>query len=116
VIAPVVARANEIPAAQDRPPIRAHVTPHTFRRTYITYMIAAGYDLPYVQAQVGHADPSVTLAVYAQVMRRADRDELRAEIRGLLGVAQPAPNGDLRAPDRAREKAGNGRELGLERS
>ena len=41
-------------------------------------MIAAGYDLPCVQAQVGHANPSVTLAVYAQVMRRADRDELRA--------------------------------------
>ena len=26
-------------------------------------MIAAGYDLPYVQAQVGHADPAVTLAI-----------------------------------------------------
>ena len=63
-----------------------HVTPHTFRRTYITYMIAAGYDLPYVQAQVGHDDPSVTLSIYAQVMRRADREQLKAEIRELLGV------------------------------
>jgi integrase len=90
VITPVVSRANEIRAAEDRPPIRAHVTPHTFRRTYITYMIAAGYDLPYVQAQVGHADPAVTLAIYAQVMRRADRDELKAEIRDLLGEAQAA--------------------------
>jgi integrase len=116
VIAPVMSRANEIRAAQDQPPIRARVTPHTFRRTYITYMIAAGYDLPYVQAQVGHADPSVTLAVYAQVMRRADRDELRAEIRGLLGVAAHPANGELRPSDRAHEKAGNGRELGVERS
>jgi hypothetical protein len=91
VITPVVFRANEIRAAEHLPPIRAHVTPHTFRRTYITYMIAAGYDLPYVQAQVGHADPALTLAVYAQVMRRADRDELKAEIRGLLGEAQVAP-------------------------
>ena len=114
VIAPVVARANQIRAAQDRPPIRAHVTPHTFRRTYITYMIAAGYDLPYVQAQVGHADPAVTLSIYAQVMRRADRDQLRAEIRGLLGVTDPASNGDGRLSDRTREKAGNGRELELE--
>jgi hypothetical protein len=50
-------------------------------------MIAAGYDLPYVQAQVGHDDPNVTLSMYAQVMRRADRDELKAEIRELLGVS-----------------------------
>jgi Phage integrase family len=113
VIGPVVSRANEIRAAQDQPPIRAHVTPHTFRRTYITYMIAAGYDLPYVQAQVGHADPSVTLTVYAQVRRRADRDELRAEIRGLLGVAPHQTNGELRPSDRVHEKAGNGRELEL---
>lgn len=32
VIAPVVSGANEIRAAEDRPPIRTHVTPHTFRR------------------------------------------------------------------------------------
>jgi integrase len=114
LITPVVARANEIRAAEDQPPIRAHVTPHTFRRTYITYMIAAGYDLPYVQAQVGHTDPAVTLSVYAHVMRRADRDQLRAEIRGLLGVMHPASNGDVRRSDRTREKAGNGRGLELE--
>ncbi|MBV9338194.1 MAG: hypothetical protein JO262_23120 [Solirubrobacterales bacterium] len=77
-------------------------------------MIAAGYDLPYVEAQVGHADPAVTLAIYAQVMRRADRDELRAEIRGLLGAADPIANGAVRPTDRVREKAGNGRELELE--
>jgi integrase len=53
-------------------------------------MIAPGYDLPYVQAQVGHADPTVTLAIYAQVMRRADREQLKAEIRGLLGVLPAA--------------------------
>ena len=105
VIAPVVTRANEIRAARDQPPIRAHVTPHTFRRTYITYMIAAGYDLPYVQAQVGHADPAVTLAIYAQVMRRADRDQLKAELRDLLGVPSEvrAINHDHREAQRTGE-------------
>jgi integrase len=91
VIAPAVARANELRAAEDGPPIRAHITTHTFRRTCITCItcvIAAGYDPPYVQAQVGHDDPSVTLSIYAQVMRRADREQLKAEIRELLGVAQ----------------------------
>lgn len=57
------------------------------RRTYIAFVIAAGYDLPYVQAQVGHSDPAVTLAVYTQVIRHADRDQLRAEVRALLGDA-----------------------------
>ena len=85
-------------------------------------MVAAGYDIPYIQAQVGHRDPSTTLSVYAQVLARPDRDELRAEIRQLLGVDPPPEEpreaahrrpeiatADLRA--RA-EKAGKGRALG----
>ncbi|HET9719502.1 MAG TPA: tyrosine-type recombinase/integrase, partial [Solirubrobacteraceae bacterium] len=108
------------------PPIRAHVTPHTFRRTYITYMVAAGYDLPYIQAQVGHTQPSTTLGIYAQLMSRPDRDQLRAEIRELLGVEGPAsakvratservgvPQFDLDRLRASAEKAGKGRTLHL---
>jgi integrase len=84
IVAPVVRRANEIRTGRGQPPIHLHVTPHTFRRTYITYMLAAGHDIPYVQAQVGHADPTVTLAVYAQLIRRPDRDEMRRELRAFL--------------------------------
>jgi integrase len=87
VVQPALKRANELRAGRGEPPIHVHVTPHTFRRMYITFMVAGGYDLPYVQAQVGHVDPTTTLAIYAQVMRRSDRDQLRAEIRDLLGVA-----------------------------
>ena len=125
VIRPAVARANELRARRGEPPIRTHVTPHTFRRSYISYMVAAGYDLPYIQAQVGHRDPSTTLAIYAQVIARPDRDQLRAEIRQLLGV-EHGPEKDARAAtartapsqlntNRPRaisaEKAGNGRAL-----
>jgi integrase len=91
VIAPVVAHANELRITRGENRIRTHVTPHTFRRTYVTFMVAAGYDIPYIQAQVGHKDPTTTLAIYAQVMRRPDRDELRAEIRALLGVSPQPP-------------------------
>jgi integrase len=84
IVLPVLARANQVRARRGEPPILAHLTPHTFRRTYITFMLAAGFDLAYVQAQVGHRDPAVTLGIYAQVIRRADRDELRAEMRALL--------------------------------
>jgi integrase len=119
-------RANELRGRQDQPPILAHVTPHTLRRTYISFMLAAGFDLPYVQEQVGHQDPSTTLKIYAQVIRRPDRDQLRAEMRALLGEDRPviAPAPDLQVPElrspavdltaRAiHEKAGKGRELEL---
>ena len=46
IIARVVKRANALRANRHEPPIRAHVTPHTFRPTYITIMLAAGFDLP----------------------------------------------------------------------
>ena len=90
VITPVVKRANELRAKRDQPPITIAVTPHTFRRTYITFMLAAGFDVPYVQDQVGHTDPITTLGIYARVIRRADRDKLRDELRELFGERQPA--------------------------
>lgn len=90
IIAPVVRNANALRVSRHEPPIRAHVTPHTFRRTYITIMLAAGFDLPYVQDQVGHLDPSTTLAIYAKVIRRPDSDAVRAEMRALLGEDGPA--------------------------
>jgi integrase len=118
VVLPVVARANAIRLERGEPPIHAHVTPHTFRRSYITFMVAAGYDLPYVQAQVGHVDPTTTLSIYAQLIARHDRDQLRAEIRGLLGIDQPSesparplPQTDAVAHLKAIEKAGNGRAI-----
>jgi Phage integrase family len=106
--------------AQDQPPILAHVTPHTLRRTYISFMLAAGFDLRYIQEQVGHRDPSTTLKIYAQVIRRPDRDQLRADMRALLGEDRPVialasepemPLGPEAQPQPANEKAGNGRKL-----
>lgn len=123
VVQPVLKHANELRAKRDEPRVLVHLTPHTFRRTYITFMVAAGYDLPYIQAQVGHVDPTTTLGIYAQVIRRSDRDQLRAEIRELLGVSSSRATDVPRAAQVARrpgvdptrlrtaEKAGNGRAL-----
>jgi integrase len=86
VVRPAVKRANQLRVDRGEPPIVTHVSPHTFRRSYISFMVAAGYDIPYIQAQVGHVQPSTTLAIYAQLMRRSDRDQLRSEIRDILGV------------------------------
>jgi len=130
IVTPVVTKANEIRAVHGQPPIHIHVTPHTFRRTYITYMLAAGHDIPYVQSQVGHVNPTITLAVYAQLIRRADRDRLREELNAFLesplgsdATAAPAPTPiGAAVPEQAAdtppveglrriEKAGKGRRL-----
>ena len=46
---------------------------HDLRRTAATAMVAAGVDVRTAQARLGHADPRVTLAIYAQVVSNADR-------------------------------------------
>jgi integrase len=48
----------------------AKVNPHVTRRTFITHLFEVGESTPYVQKQVGHADSSLTLEVYADVSAR----------------------------------------------
>ena len=56
-------------------PLPDRVTPHTLRRTYITLALSAGRDPRFVMAQVGHADPKLTLRLYAQVQKRQRQNE-----------------------------------------
>jgi integrase len=76
VIRPAVRRANERRARRELPALPKRVTAHTLRRTYISMMFAAGAEIPYVMAQVGHEDSKVTLEIYAQVLKRRDRDNI----------------------------------------
>jgi integrase len=66
----VVDRANEKRAAEGRMLLPATVTPHTLRRTFASLCFFAGRDLRWVMGQLGHDDPRMTLAVYAQCMKR----------------------------------------------
>jgi len=67
LLAATVERANEMLQAEGREPIGA-VTPHSLRRTFISLLLAAGADVPYVMAQAGHTDPKMTLGLYAKVI------------------------------------------------
>jgi integrase len=40
-------------------------TPHDLRHSWASHMLAAGADLAYVSAQLGHANPSITLKIYS---------------------------------------------------
>jgi integrase len=71
----VVERANERRAAEGRMLLPATVTPHTLRRTFASLCFFAGRDLRWVMGQLAHDDPRVTLAVYAQCMKRKRIDQ-----------------------------------------
>jgi integrase len=40
-------------------------TPHDIRHSWASHMLAGGADLAYISAQLGHANPSITLRIYS---------------------------------------------------
>jgi hypothetical protein len=68
-----VRTADALRAERRQPPLPGTITAHTFRRTFIKLMLEAGAPATMVQAQVGHEDPTMTLEIYAQVLKRRDR-------------------------------------------
>ncbi|RVD32237.1 site-specific integrase, partial [Mesorhizobium sp. M4B.F.Ca.ET.019.03.1.1] len=46
----------------------AHVTFHGLRHTHITHLLRSGVPVHVVSARAGHANPSVTLNIYAHLL------------------------------------------------
>ena len=90
VIAPAVRAANALRAERREPLLPESITAHTFRRTFITLMLEAGAPVPYVQGQVGHEDPTTTLQIYAQVLKRRDRRRHGEAFDALMADAIPS--------------------------
>ena len=49
------------------------LTFHALRSANATEMVAAGVDIKTAQTRLGHSDPRLTLAIYAQASQEADR-------------------------------------------
>jgi integrase len=77
--------ASELREARGLSPLPSRITPHTFRRTFITLSFQAGHDLVFVQSQAGHADWKTTLAIYTQQSARSIDPEIRSLLDRFLG-------------------------------
>jgi integrase len=80
VLARAIQRANQQLTADRQTPLPEGLTPHALRRTFASVLVALGHDPRYVMDQLGHSDPTVTLGIYAQVMRTSDADRQRLHV------------------------------------
>jgi integrase len=65
-----------LPAVEDTD--LATVRPHDLRRLAATELVRAKVDLKTAQTRLGHSDPRLTLAVYAQATTEADKEAAEA--------------------------------------
>jgi integrase len=108
ILARAIERADDRLAELGAAPLPDGLTPHSLRRTFISLLLAAGAEVPYVMRQVGHADPKVTRSIYAQVMFRGEGE--RERLQALVEGVEWAPAGTSAAP----EPATAGEQLSLE--
>ncbi|MCL4502190.1 MAG: site-specific integrase [Deltaproteobacteria bacterium] len=47
---------------------------HDLRHTYASLLIDQGENIKYIQTQMGHSNPTVTLTVYAHLMKPANQE------------------------------------------
>ncbi|HJO63002.1 MAG: site-specific integrase [Desulfatiglandales bacterium] len=50
---------------------------HDLRHTYASLLIEQGENIKYIQSQLGHSSPTVTLNVYAHLMRPCNQESAR---------------------------------------
>jgi integrase len=77
-------------------PLKLHATRHT----WATLALRAGKSVRWVADQLGHADPALTLRVYAHALREDDQDLSFAEF-GDSGRLYPSPTKSADLSDEA---------------
>jgi integrase len=96
-------RANENRIEAGEPPLPA-LTPHGLRRSFASLLYALGEPAPVVMAEMGHTDPALALAIYAQAMRR-DEGENQALEALVNGPEWAREGGAASSPDVVRTRA-----------
>jgi len=82
--------------------VGVHTHVHALRHFSATQAIASGFDPVTVGSRLGHADPSITLRVYAHALERRDRDLANSLGQALAASGDPDPLPVPRIPSRGR--------------
>ena len=69
---------------------------HSARHTWATHALQAGKSIRWVADQLGHADPALTLRVYAHAIREDESDVSFADFDAPNGTIRPLVLGNLR--------------------
>jgi integrase len=70
-----------------RSAIGSMITLHGLRHTFASLLIGQGFDVTFVANQLGHANPAITLKVYARLFDPASRkDEARTKLEAAFGA------------------------------
>jgi integrase len=92
ILAPAIARANELLEARGDVPLPDRLSPHKLRHTFASILVACGEDPASVMYQLGHTNPAFTLGVYTHLMRQGEdeRKRLQALVTEIAGGAYGA--------------------------
>lgn len=114
MLLPAIALANERLEAAGSTPLPEGLTLHGLRHSYVSLRLAIGHDIATVSRDAGHADATITAAIYTHAMRIDDgeRDRLRALVEGVdwAPAGTSAKNG---APEPDPAAGGNGSTMHL---
>jgi integrase len=97
VLAPVIAKAEELLLERGGRALPQGITPHKLRHTFASILVAIDKDPAYVMHQLGHTDPAFTLRVYTHIMRHTtqEREALTALVEGHGWTPGEKPSRDV---------------------
>jgi len=105
LVADLIRAHNSSVAGDDRDGLLPLARLHDLRHVHATTLLLAGVPVHVVAARLGHADPSVTLRVYAHVIRDqvAEAAEVFARSIAASSTAGVSKSVSKKAPRRAAE-------------